>query len=152
MNTGKVVEACSLVVGDHCACSGQGSCRDDQIVGPSGPADPAYMGEQPRMSPSDVHGVLLDRNRGEDGVDKRLAGKPIGVVGQFDALEQLRGRDGSDHRVVIVLEYMVEDDFPALYRDQYAGVQDQSFHGSSRVSRSRVAITSPSKASSRVST
>ena len=62
-------------------------------------------------------------------------GEPVGVVGQFDALVQLRGRDGGYHRVVIVRENMVEDDFPALDSEQYAGVQDQSFHGPSRAGR-----------------
>jgi hypothetical protein len=54
------------------------------------------------MRAGDVEVIVLDRDRGDDGVDQGTSPRPVGRMGQLHTDQQLGNRDRGDGDVVLI--------------------------------------------------
>jgi len=75
------------------------------------------------MRPGDAHVIGNDRHGGHDSAGKALSGRSTLASRQPGAHQQLRGRDRSDGRVVIIGNQTVETVAVALGVDEKGRVE-----------------------------
>lgn len=138
------------VGGDDFTLGRLGGGGDDQIVGSSGPALAAHVGEKLGVGGGYRDVVVDDGDDIDDVVDEGLTVWPVGLIGEMDSDQQLGDGDGRDRRFVVIGDQLIECRSRAVGVDKEGGVEKESAQGRCSISRSsRTEVTSRAKVGSR---
>jgi hypothetical protein len=84
------------------------------------------VGEQLGVDPSNWEVVGLHRDRGQQRVHERSAGRFVAAIGELDADQQFGGGDRGDHDVVLVGDDLLDRGRRSLRGDEDRRVEDQA--------------------------